>query len=41
MGALLAVAMLNNLRPVFLVVYVRFVQGRECWCGFSRAALSN
>lgn len=30
-----------NLLPVCLFLYVRFVDGRECWGGFSRKAFEN
>ncbi|KAF4339156.1 hypothetical protein FBEOM_6976 [Fusarium beomiforme] len=40
-GAPTAVAISNNLLPIFLFLYVRFVDGRQCWGGFSRRALSN
>jgi MATE family multidrug resistance protein len=40
-GAPIAVAITDNLLPVSLFLYVYFVRGRECWGGFSRAALRN
>lgn len=40
-GAPIAVAITDNLLPVALLLYVVFVDGRECWGGFSRAALHN
>ncbi|KAJ4225482.1 hypothetical protein NW759_005176 [Fusarium solani] len=40
-GAPTAVAISNNLLPIFLFLYVRFIDGRQCWGGFSRRALSN
>ncbi|KAF5665021.1 ethionine resistance [Fusarium circinatum] len=40
-GAPTAVAISTNLLPIFLFLYVRFVDGRQCWGGFSRRALSN
>ncbi|KAM0274596.1 hypothetical protein ACHAPA_000698 [Fusarium lateritium] len=40
-GAPTAVAISTNLLPIFLFLYVRFVNGRQCWGGFSRRALSN
>jgi len=40
-GAPIAVAITDNLLPVALLLYVVFVDGRECWGGFSRAALRN
>jgi putative MATE family efflux protein len=40
-GAPLAVAITENMLPLFLFLYVYFVGGRDCWGGFSRAALKN
>lgn len=42
-GAPIAVAVTNNLLPVGLWIYVRFISsdGMSCWDGFSRRALSN
>lgn len=40
-GAPIAVAVTENLLPLFLFLYVRFVDGRQCWGGFSRQALKN
>lgn len=40
-GAASAVVFTQNLLPVLLLLYVRFVEGMECWSGFSRRALSN
>ncbi|KAF4979872.1 hypothetical protein FZEAL_4006 [Fusarium zealandicum] len=40
-GAPAAVAVSTNLLPIFLFLYVRFIDGRQCWGGFSRRALSN
>ncbi|KAL7950350.1 MATE efflux family protein [Trichoderma barbatum] len=40
-GAPMAVAITENILPVLLFCYVRFVNGRECWGGFSKRALSN
>ncbi|KAI5287530.1 hypothetical protein KEM52_001554 [Ascosphaera acerosa] len=37
----MAVAITNNLMPLFLFLYVYFFQGRDCWYGFSRKALTN
>jgi MATE family multidrug resistance protein len=31
----------QNLLPLLLFLYVRFVEGMECWNGFSRRALDN
>ena len=40
-GAPAAVAISTNLLPIFLFLYVRFINGRQCWGGFSRRAFSN
>jgi MATE family multidrug resistance protein len=40
-GAPIAVAITDNLLPVFLFLYVRFVDGRQCWNGFSWKAFHN
>lgn len=40
-GAPMAVAITENILPVLLFCYVRFVNGRECWGGFSKRALTN
>ncbi|OLN81240.1 putative transporter YDR338C-like protein 1 [Colletotrichum chlorophyti] len=40
-GAPLAVVFTQNLLPLLLFLYVRFVDGYQCWGGFSRRALSN
>jgi MATE family multidrug resistance protein len=40
-GAPIAVAITENILPVLLFCYVRFVNGRECWGGFSKRALTN
>lgn len=40
-GAPMAVAITENILPLLLFCYVRFVNGRECWGGFSRRALNN
>ncbi|KAK7543216.1 mate-domain-containing protein [Phyllosticta citricarpa] len=40
-GAPIAVAITENLLPLCLFLYVCFVDGRQCWGGFSRAALRN
>lgn len=40
-GAPIAVAVTDNLLPVFLFLYVYFVDGRQCWNGFTRRALRN
>ena len=40
-GAPIAVAVTDNLLPLFLLCYVRFVDGRQCWNGFTRRAFHN
>lgn len=40
-GAPIAVAITENLLPIFLFLYVKFVDGRQCWGGFSKRAFSN
>jgi len=40
-GAALAMAVTQNLLPALLVLYVRFVEGMDCWGGLSRRALHN
>jgi MATE family multidrug resistance protein len=40
-GAPIAVAITENILPVLLFLYVRFVDGYQCWGGFDRRALSN
>ncbi|MCJ1331134.1 hypothetical protein MMC10_007821 [Thelotrema lepadinum] len=40
-GAPIAVAITNWLLPIGLLLYVRFVDGRACWPGFTRRALKN
>lgn len=40
-GAPIAVALTDNLLPVFLFLYVRFVDGRQCWNGFTKKAFFN
>jgi putative MATE family efflux protein len=40
-GAPIAVAVTDNLLPMSLFLYVYFIDGRQCWGGFSRAALKN
>lgn len=40
-GAPISVVLTQNLLPVLLVLYVYLVDGRQCWGGFSRRALSN
>ncbi|KAI3318323.1 MATE efflux family protein [Xylariaceae sp. AK1471] len=40
-GAPIAVAFTQNLMPVLLVLYVAFVDGSQCWGGFSKRAFVN
>jgi MATE family multidrug resistance protein len=40
-GAPIAVAVTDNLLPFFLFLYVRFVDGRQCWNGFTKKAFHN
>ncbi|KAK4183882.1 putative transporter [Podospora australis] len=40
-GAATAMAITQNLLPLLLVLYVRFVDGRQCWNGLTRKAFSN
>ncbi|KAL6236799.1 hypothetical protein BDW75DRAFT_205744 [Aspergillus navahoensis] len=40
-GAPIAVAITDNLMPIFLFLYVYFIDGSECWNGLTRRALNN
>ncbi|TQN67287.1 putative transporter [Colletotrichum shisoi] len=40
-GAPTAVVCTQNLLPLLLFLYVRFVDGYQCWGGFSKRALAN
>lgn len=40
-GAPIAVAVTDNLLPLFLFLYVYFVDGRQCWNGFTKRAFHN
>jgi multidrug resistance protein, MATE family len=40
-GCPIAVVITENLMPLLLFLYVRFVGGMECWPGFSRKAFRN
>ncbi|KAF3003591.1 hypothetical protein E8E13_006898 [Curvularia kusanoi] len=40
-GAPIAVAITENLLPIMLLLYVRFIDGYQCWGGFDRRALKN
>lgn len=40
-GAPIAVALIQNLNPILLFLYVYFVDGSQCWGGFTKRALNN
>ncbi|KAL5338303.1 mate-domain-containing protein [Aspergillus crustosus] len=40
-GAPIAVALTDTIMPVFLFLYVYFIDGAECWNGFTKRALQN
>jgi MATE family multidrug resistance protein len=40
-GAPIAVSITENLLPLLLFLYVRFIDGYQCWGGFDRRALRN
>jgi MATE family multidrug resistance protein len=40
-GAPIAVAITENILPILLFLYVRFIDGYQCWGGFDRRALRN
>lgn len=40
-GAPIAVVVTHNLLPLLLFLYVYFIDGHQCWHGFSHRALSN
>lgn len=40
-GAPIAVSITENVMPLLLFLYVRFVDGYQCWGGFDRRALKN
>lgn len=40
-GAPISVVITQNLLPTLLFLYVYFVDGKQCWGGFSKRALSN
>ncbi|KAI1127362.1 MATE efflux family protein [Nemania abortiva] len=40
-GAPIAVAFTQTLMPILLALYVAFVNGSQCWGGFSKRALTN
>ena len=41
LGAPAAVAVSDNLLPLLLFLYVKFVDGYQCWGGFSKRAFAN
>ncbi|KAK7748534.1 hypothetical protein SLS53_000554 [Cytospora paraplurivora] len=40
-GAPISVVITQNLLPVLLIAYVYFIDGKQCWGGFSKRALTN
>ncbi|OAA47740.1 Multi antimicrobial extrusion protein [Metarhizium rileyi] len=40
-GAPIAVAITDNLLPILLILYILFVNGKQCWGGFSKRIFSN
>ncbi|RDA88053.1 hypothetical protein CP532_5267 [Ophiocordyceps camponoti-leonardi (nom. inval.)] len=40
-GAPIAVVITENLLPILLILYVIFIDGSQCWGGFSKRALTN
>ncbi|KAK5655044.1 hypothetical protein OQA88_5943 [Cercophora sp. LCS_1] len=40
-GAAVAMAITQNLLPILLAMYVRFIEGMECWNGLTRKAFSS
>lgn len=40
-GAPIAVTITENILPIMLFLYVRFIDGYQCWGGFDRRALKN
>jgi multidrug resistance protein, MATE family len=40
-GAATAMAITQNMLPILLILYVQFVEGSECWGGFSMRAFTN
>ncbi|KAF1919644.1 mate-domain-containing protein [Ampelomyces quisqualis] len=40
-GAPIAVAFTENVMPLLLFLYVRLIDGHQCWAGFDRRALRN
>lgn len=40
-GAPIAVAVTQNLMPILLFLFVAYVDGSQCWGGFTKRALTN
>jgi MATE family multidrug resistance protein len=40
-GAPISIVITQNLLPLLLFLYVYFVDGKQCWGGFSKRALTN
>lgn len=40
-GAPISVVITQNLLPVLLIAYVYFIDGKQCWGGFSKRAMTN
>lgn len=40
-GAPIAVAITENILPIVLFLYVKFIDGYQCWGGFSKRAFTN
>lgn len=40
-GAPISIAITRTLLPILLIVYVRFIDGSQCWGGFSKRAFAN
>lgn len=40
-GAPISVVITQNLNPLLLIAYVAFIDGKQCWGGFSRRAFAN
>ena len=40
-GAPIAVAVTDNVLPILLILYIHFIDGRSCWPGLTKRALTN
>ncbi|KAL1901161.1 hypothetical protein Cpir12675_000650 [Ceratocystis pirilliformis] len=40
-GAPISIVITQNMLPIMLFLYIYFIDGRQCWGGFSRRALAN